>query len=175
MTDASAAEDARAGAAAAALDDMRERLQKAELAADEQAKQAAILQARLDDTNKEHSKLEESVHEHQERVEELENEKKESIRKCREIETIYESYQAAALKDREEAQAREEELRKTVQRMKETQKDMRTDDDKRPDANRACTWHSPPFLPIILTRHSEFPKHRLSSSGWLSIRPSILP
>lgn len=149
--DGSVEDDARAGAAAAALEDMRERLQKAELAVEEHKKQAAVLQARLDDSNKEHSKLEESVHEHQERMEELENEKKENIRKRRELESIYEADQAAAIKEREEAQAREDELRNTVQRLKEsaTQKEMRTDGDSRPDLSRPC-------MPL-LSRHTPLP------------------
>lgn len=136
----SAAESDARAEAAAAMEDLRERLQKAELAADEHMKQAATLQARLDEATKEQSKLEDSVHEQQERMEELENEKKENIRKRREIETIYETEQAAAIKERDEAQAREEELRDTVQRLKETvaQKEMRVEDDKRPDASRSC-------------------------------------
>ncbi|KAL1311068.1 hypothetical protein AAFC00_001277 [Neodothiora populina] len=141
--DAQAESDARAEAAAA-FEDLRERLQKAEAAAEEHMKQAATLQARLDDATKEQSKLEESVHEQQERMEELENEKKESVRKRREIENIYETESAAAIKEREEAQAREEELRNTVQRLKETlaQKDQRVEEEKRPDTSRSSSFRS---------------------------------
>lgn len=126
---------------------MRERLQKAELAAEENMKQAHILQARLDDTNAEHTKLEESVHEYQEKMEELENEKKENVRKRREIESIYETDQANAIKEREDAQIREEELRKTIQRMKESQKELRVnEDEKRPDLSRPCMCLLPPLF-----------------------------
>lgn len=131
--------DAKAEAAAA-IDDLRERLQKAELAVEESEKQRAVVQARLDEANKEHNSLEESVHEHQERLEEVENEKKESIRMRRELEGIYEAERAQAMKEKEEANLREEELRGTIQRLKETiaQKDLRGEDERRQSISRAC-------------------------------------
>ncbi|GAB7352654.1 hypothetical protein MBLNU459_g3020t1 [Dothideomycetes sp. NU459] len=137
------AEDAKAEAAAA-LEELREQLQQAELAAEEQQKQAAVLQARLDDATKEQSKLEETVHEQQESMEELENEKKESVRMRRELEAIYEAERASAMKDKEESQGREDELRDVVQRLKEAvaNKELRVDDERRPSLSRASSFRS---------------------------------
>jgi hypothetical protein len=55
--------------------------------------------------------MEENVHEHTERINDLENEKKESLRARREMEQIYESERAAFMKEREETQTKEEEMR----------------------------------------------------------------
>lgn len=152
--------DAKAEAAAV-IDDLRERLQKAELAAEEAQKEKAVVQARFDEINKEHNNLEESVHEQEERLEQLENEKKESVRQRREFEAIYEAERAQSMKEKEELQVREEELRDTIQRLKETmaQKEMRSEDERRQSISRACrlpcsltaiqhmTDHSPSELP----------------------------
>jgi chromosome segregation ATPase len=131
--------DAKAEAAAV-IDDLRERLQQAEVAAEEAQKQHAVTQARLDDTSKEHNSIEESMHEQEERLEQLEIEKKESIRQRREFEAIYEAERAQSMKEKEELQVREEELRDTIQRLKETmaQKEMRGEDERRQSISRAC-------------------------------------
>ncbi|THW44260.1 hypothetical protein D6C76_08987 [Aureobasidium pullulans] len=143
QTTKSAMADAKAETAAV-IDDLRERLQKAELAAEEAQKQNAVTQARLDDANKEHNNIEESVHEQQERLEELENEKKESIRQRREFEAIYEAERAQSMKEKEELQVREEELRETIQRLKETmaQKELRGEDERRQSISRASSYRS---------------------------------
>lgn len=132
--------DAKAEAAAV-IDDLRERLQKAEVAAEEAQKQHAVTQARLDETSKEHNSIEESMHEQEERLEQLEMEKKESVRQRREFEAIYEAERAQSMKEKEELQVREEELRDTIQRLKETmaQKEMRGEDERRQSISRACT------------------------------------
>lgn len=130
---------------AAVIDDLRERLQKSETSLDESQKQTAVLQARLDEANKEHNTLEESVHEHQERLEELENEKKESVRARRELEAIYEAERAQAMKDKDESHGREDDLRETIQRLKETiaQKDLRGEDERRQSISRTCLSTQP--------------------------------
>ncbi|KAG9620414.1 hypothetical protein KCU64_g21778, partial [Aureobasidium melanogenum] len=142
-TTKSAMADAKAEAAAV-IDDLRERLQKAELAAEEAQKEKAVVQARFDEINKEHNNLEESVHEQEERLEQLENEKKESIRQRREFEAIYEAERAQSMKEKEELQVREEELRDTIQRLKETmaQKEMRNEDERRQSISRASSFRS---------------------------------
>jgi predicted nucleic acid-binding Zn-ribbon protein len=124
----------------AAIDDLRERLQKAETLTVETMKQNAILQARLDEAHNDHNAVEESVHEHQERLEELQNEKKESIRQRREFEAIYEAERAQTMKEKEESQAREDELYDTIKRLKEAmaQKDLRGEDERRPSTSRTC-------------------------------------
>lgn len=79
-----------------------------------------MLQSRLDDALKEQGKLEERLHEEEERIEGLENEKRESIRQKRELETIYEAERAAVIKDKEATHSREEELQAIIQRLKES-------------------------------------------------------
>ncbi|KAI4747101.1 hypothetical protein E4T50_02560 [Aureobasidium sp. EXF-12298] len=142
-TTKSAMADAKAEAAAV-IEDLRERLQKAEIAAEEAQKQHAVTQARLDDTSKEHNSIEESMHEQEERLEQLEIEKKESIRQRREFEAIYEAERAQSMKEKEELQVREEELRDTIQRLKETmaQKEMRGEDERRQSISRASSFRS---------------------------------
>ncbi|TKA30374.1 hypothetical protein B0A50_02601 [Salinomyces thailandicus] len=111
----------------AKLDELQEKLQAAELACADAQKHASVLQHKLDDAHTEQGSLEEQVHEHTERVEELENAKKESVRARRELEQIYEAERAQTMKEREETQAKEEEMQATLQRLKETlaQREMR--------------------------------------------------
>ncbi|CAK4031707.1 Hypothetical predicted protein [Lecanosticta acicola] len=134
-----AEEDAKAEMQAK-LEELQQKLQQAELSYEESQKQAAVLQVKLDEARKEQGMLEEHVHEHTERINDLENEKRESVRARREMEQIYESERAAAMKEKEEAVAREEEMQLAMQRMKETlaQREMRAglDDERRPMLSR---------------------------------------
>lgn len=142
-TTAGAADEDAKAEMAAQLEDLREQLRQVEQREEESQKQNRLLQARLNDAVKEQGRLEEGVHEHMERIEELQNEKKESTRAHRELEGIYEAERAQVMKDKEETQAREEELTATIQRLKETlaQRDLRAnlEDDKRPSLSRACS------------------------------------
>ena len=139
IADSAAEEDAKAELAAR-MDELQEKLQEAERACEESQKQAAVLQLKLDEAHKEQGMLEESVHEHTERINDLELEKKESLRARREMEQIYESEKEAAMKEKEEAVTREEEMQVAMQRMKETlaQREMRAglEDDRRPSFTR---------------------------------------
>jgi chromosome segregation ATPase len=105
---------------AALLEDLKDRLQKAESEAEERQKQVEILNARLDDALTEQAKLEERAHEEEEKVESLENVKRELTRQHRELEGIYEAERAQIMKEKEETQSREEEMQNTIQRLKET-------------------------------------------------------
>ena len=102
-------DNAAAEAKAAYLQDLEER-----------QKQIEVLNARLDEAHAEQAKLEERAHEEEEKVETLENEKREATRQHRELEAIYEAERAQAMKEKECTQAREEELQETIQRLKET-------------------------------------------------------
>jgi DNA repair exonuclease SbcCD ATPase subunit len=102
------------------MDDLRERVQKAERVAEEMRRHNEALQARLDDSNKEQVKQEDRIHEDDERIEELENEKRELVKKTRELESIFEAERAAVMKDREATMSREEELQSVIQRLKES-------------------------------------------------------
>jgi myosin heavy subunit len=150
--------------AAAYLNELKEKLQKAENEADEYKKQIGVLKARLDDSVRDQSKLEERVHEEEEKVEGLENEKRELTRKHRELESIYEAERVQSMKDKEASQTREDELQETIQRLKETlaMKDTRASiaegDDPQPgQLSRTC---KPNWIPTIseLTYYSELPQ-----------------
>jgi hypothetical protein len=106
--------------AAAYLQELKDRLQKAESDADENRKQVEVLGAKLDDAIQEQARLEERVHEEEEKVESLENEKRELTRQHRELEGIYEAERAQTMREKDEWNAREEELQETIQRLKET-------------------------------------------------------
>ncbi|KAF1848541.1 uncharacterized protein K460DRAFT_281012 [Cucurbitaria berberidis CBS 394.84] len=102
------------------LQGLKDRLQKAETEAEERQKQVEVLNARLDEALQEQAKLEERAHEEEEKVESLDNEKRELTRQHRELEAIYEAERAQAMKEKEETHTREDELQDTIQRLKET-------------------------------------------------------
>jgi len=105
---------------AAYLQALQDRLQLAETEASERHKQAEVLKARLDEALTEQAKLEERAHEEEEKVEALENAKRELTRQHRELEAIYEAEHTQAMREKEETQAREDELQQTIQRLKES-------------------------------------------------------
>jgi hypothetical protein len=131
-------EDAREEQAAY-LQDLKERLQKAETEAEERHKQIEVLNARLDEALQEQAKLEERAHEEEEKVESLENEKRELTRQHRELEGIYEAERVQSMKEKEGTQTREEELQETIQRLKETMASKNVQPDSEDDhVSRAC-------------------------------------
>ncbi len=79
-----------------------------------------MLQSRLDETLQEHGKLEDKLHENEERVEALENEKRDALRQRREMESIYEAERSSMNKEREEMSNREEEMQAVIQRLKDS-------------------------------------------------------
>jgi hypothetical protein len=122
------------------MEELQDQLRRAEENSIEVHKQAAVLQVKLDEALKEQGVLEENMHEHTERINDLENDKKESLRARREMEQIYESERAAFMKEREETQTKEEEMQASMQRMKESlaQREMRAglDDGGKPSVSR---------------------------------------
>jgi hypothetical protein len=133
---------------AAFVHELKERLQKAETESEERNKQVEVLNARLDEALQEQAKLEERAHEEEEKVESLENVKREITRQHRELESIYEAERVQAMKEKEATQTREEELQETIQRLKETMASKsgqaESDDDH---VSRACK--SPTTTPIL--------------------------
>ncbi|KAK5992362.1 hypothetical protein PT974_05766 [Cladobotryum mycophilum] len=111
--------DARA-AAASALEDLQQRLEREEKLSEQYRKQAEVLQSKLEEGVKESAKLEEKVHEHEEQIETLRNEKREAVRQIREMETIYEAERSAILKEKEEMANKEEEMQTVIQRLKDS-------------------------------------------------------
>lgn len=135
-------EDAQRAENVALVDDLKARLEKADFASEHYRKQAEILQSRFDDALQEHVKLEERVHESEEQLEVLRNEKRESAREIREMETIYEAEKSSILKEKEEMSNREEEMQTVINRLKDTINQRNADDEYRP------------------TRQCKLPKHR---------------
>lgn len=130
--------DARAEAVAL-IEDLKERLAKADNTSEQYRKQTEVLQSRLDETLKEHSKLEERVHESEEHIETLRNEKRESARQIREMETIYEGERSSMLKEKEEMSNREEEMQAVINRLKDTLNQRNAaDEENRP--TRQCGY-----------------------------------
>jgi hypothetical protein len=130
----------------AKMEELQEQLRQAEDNSADIQKQAAVLQAKLDEALKEQGIMEESVHEHIERINDLENEKKQSDKARRDMEQIYESERAAFTKEREETQTKEEEMQAAMQRMKESlaQREMRTnlDDGNKPNVSRNSSFRN---------------------------------
>ena len=111
----------------AVIEDLKGRLGKADAAAEEYQRQLEVVQSRLDDALNEQSRLEEVTHESNEKIEALENGKREAQRQARELESIYEAERVAIMQEKEEMVGREEELHSVIQRLKDslTQRDMR--------------------------------------------------
>lgn len=133
-------EDAVRAETVALLDDLKDRLAKAEGASEQHQKQAEVLQSRLDDALKEQAKLEEKVHENEEQIETLRNERREAARQMREMEAIYEAERSAMTKEKEDMGNREEEMQRVIQRLKDSlaQRTANGDDEIRP--SRQCMW-----------------------------------
>ncbi|KAM3560593.1 hypothetical protein MY1884_002849 [Beauveria asiatica] len=111
--------DAHAEASAAA-EDLQQRLEKEEKQSESLAKQIGVLQTKLDDAGKESAKLEERVHEYEEQLEALTNDKREATRQIREMETIYEAERSSMLKEKEDMANKEEEMQAIIQRLKDS-------------------------------------------------------
>ena len=103
----------------AQLADLQARLVESEAAYTSSQKQGEVLQIKLDEALKEQAILEDNVHESTERIEELENERREKERGRREMELIYEAERAAMTREKEESSQREEELQGSIVRMRE--------------------------------------------------------
>ncbi|RCI09271.1 hypothetical protein L249_1513 [Ophiocordyceps polyrhachis-furcata BCC 54312] len=111
--------DARAEAASA-VEDLQQRLAREETRSEQFMKQADVLQAKLDDAISASSRLEDRVHEFEEQIDVLNNDKRDATRQMREMETIYESERSAILKEKEELANREEEMQAVIQRLKDS-------------------------------------------------------
>ncbi|KAK6411194.1 hypothetical protein LTR95_018120, partial [Oleoguttula sp. CCFEE 5521] len=130
----------------AKYDELQEQLRLADERSTQVQRQAAVLQIKLDEALKEQGLLEESVHEQVEKVNDLENDKKETLRARREMEQIYESERSAAMKEREEAQTQQEDTQASMQRLKEAlhSREVRAglDDERRPSLSRNSSFRN---------------------------------
>lgn len=104
----------------ALVENLKKSLKTAELIAEENQAQLAILQNRYDGLFKEHGALEDRLGDTTQKLGELEARRKDDSKSVRDMANLYESERTSMLRDREEASQREEELRRSVQRLKET-------------------------------------------------------
>ncbi|GAB1315194.1 hypothetical protein MFIFM68171_05404 [Madurella fahalii] len=123
-------EEAIRAESVAIIDDLTKRLADAESASETYKRQAEVLQSKLDDALKEQAKLEEKVHENEEQIESLTNEKREAARQKREMENIYEAERSAMMKEKEEMANREEEMQTVIQRLKDSLAQRNLDEDR---------------------------------------------
>jgi chromosome segregation ATPase len=134
------------------MDELKERLRISEIRAEQFQKETDVLQSRLEDALQEQVKLEDRLHEETERMEILENEKRDSARQMREMESIYEAERIAMTKEKEEMANREDEMQAIIQRLKESlNQKANGDDDGRIESRgfRHCMCPLPfcPFIP----------------------------
>ncbi len=102
------------------LEELRGRVQKAETASEEYQRQLNLLQARLDDSQREHGQVEDRLHQSSTRVEELESDRAMAARQKQNTEDLFENERNALLQERRDQEARIEELQTVNQRLKET-------------------------------------------------------
>ncbi|KAL8827601.1 MAG: hypothetical protein Q9170_006955 [Blastenia crenularia] len=117
MPDTSEA-DARAEHASL-MEELRDRVQKAEALSEDYQRQMQSLQSSLQDLHKEHGKLEDQLHEREEKLAGLETQTKLAARQKRDLENDLDSERRAMLRDQLEQKAIEEELRAVNQRLKD--------------------------------------------------------
>lgn len=101
------------------MDELRNRLRKAETASEEYQRHLAMLQSRLDDSLQQQGTLEDRVQESIGTIEALEIEKTQAARQRREMENIIEAERVSMMKDKNEMKTKEEELLAVNQRLKE--------------------------------------------------------
>lgn len=121
----------------ALLDDLKERLRKTETVSEQFQKQAQVLQSRLDEALQDQGKLEDRLHENEEKLETLQNEKRDALRQKREMESIYEAERSSMTKEREEMANREEEMQTIIQRLKDSLS-QRSSSDEESRLSRRC-------------------------------------
>ena len=119
MKDEGSDDDARAEHVSL-MDELRNRVQKAETASEELQRQLNLLQARLDESLQEQGTLEDRLHQSDGRIEELKVDHAMAMRKKREMEDLYETERMSLMQEKTEQKAREEELVSANQRLKET-------------------------------------------------------
>lgn len=126
-TDSSYDDDSRAEHAQL-VEELRQQVQKAEIASEQYQKELEILQMRLDEAVGERNILEDQVSQKDTEAEAVHAETKDIMRQKKELEQAHNTEKAMMLKEREERVNREQELQGIIKRLNETirQKEMRT-------------------------------------------------
>ncbi|KAI9725103.1 MAG: hypothetical protein M1828_003444 [Chrysothrix sp. TS-e1954] len=111
-------DDARAETAST-IEDLRSQIRKADETSDEYEKEITVLQSRVDEALEGQSKLEESSQECMQRIEVLQQQNQELVKRHRESQSALENEKRASTREREEAATREEDLNASIQRLRE--------------------------------------------------------
>jgi hypothetical protein len=106
--------------------ELKEQLQKAELASEQYQKQLEVLQLRLDEVLADQTRLEEQDHDRDTELQALQANAKDFARQKREMEQFHEAEKALLLKEREQQVTKEEELQSVIRRLNETIKQRET-------------------------------------------------
>lgn len=141
VSDEASEDDARAENNAL-MDELRERVQKAESASEEYQRQLSILHARLGESMQDQAKLEDRVNENEAKANHLEDEKVMLLRQKREMDRQIESERTAMLQDKAQHKAREDEQQSVVQRLKETlaQRELKASPEDDNCMSRSCKY-----------------------------------
>ncbi|KAL8839926.1 MAG: hypothetical protein Q9176_004153 [Flavoplaca citrina] len=110
--------DARAENASL-MEELRQRVQKAESLSEEYQQQLQSLQNRLNDSLHDHGKLEDQLHERDGKIADYETQAKLAARQRRELESNFDFERRAMLQDQSDRKIVEEELRAVNQRLKD--------------------------------------------------------
>ncbi|KAI4142782.1 MAG: hypothetical protein LQ341_003115 [Variospora aurantia] len=121
--------DARAEHASL-MEELRNRTQKAETLSEDLQRQLNSLKNRLNDSLQEHGKLEDQLHERDQKLADMEIQAKQATRQRKELENQFESERIAMSKDQGERKAAEEDLRAVNERLKNTiaERDLKPSD-----------------------------------------------
>ena len=108
--------------------ELKEQLQKAELASDQYQKQLEVLQMRLDEVFADQSRLEEQSHQREMEIQALQANAKDLARQKREMEQFHEAEKDLILKERGQQASKEKEMQSVIRRLNETirQRDTRS-------------------------------------------------
>ena len=140
VSDEASEDDARAENNAL-TEELRNRVQRAELASEEYQRQLSLLEMRLNESMLEQGKLEDQLHESEAKINDLEDEKVISTRQKREIEKLFESERTGMAQQKAEQQAKEGEQQATIQRLKETlalREARAIPEDRKTSLSRSC-------------------------------------
>lgn len=146
--DEAEAADARAEHASL-VEEFRQRVQKAETVSENYQRQLQVMESRLNELLLEHGKLEDRLHEREEKLTKLQDQEKITARQRRDMENEFDSERKAVLRDQLEQKAVEEELRAANKRLKDNlagrDLEPRTSslESGREDSNSSASSHQP--------------------------------
>ena len=104
---------------ASTLDELRDRVRRAEVAAEDYQRQLHIMQEQLKDSTQDYGDLEEQLHESQLKVDNMEVKKLGWMREKNQLEKDFEAERIVFMAGQAEAQKRDEDMREKMKRLRE--------------------------------------------------------